>query len=171
MYDLTGLRNFLIYELYQHTEVPLVPQNSADPRPPKPFNTYNFISPYVPQAGQPAFTTHDKVIEDENWIEYRRWELPTITISFNSYANGISECWQKAMKLKEWFAIKGYRDLKDEGIIVASIEGMEDRTILLDETNYEHRVGFDVILRVVSEASGLVETIEKVEVNDNTYEE
>ena len=171
MYDLTALRNWLVNEIYQHTEVPLVPQNSADPRPPKPFSTYNFISPYIPQAAQPALIRHDKVVEDENWVEYKRWELPTITISLNSYASGISDCWQKAMELKEWFAMKGYRSLKDEGIIVASIEGMEDRTLLLDETNYEYRVGFDVVLRVVSETSRLVETIEKVEVNENTYEE
>ena len=163
MYDLTALRNWLVNEIYQHTEVPLVPQNSADPRPPKPFNTYNFISPYVPQAAQPALTRQDKEIEGENWVEYKRWELPTITISLNSYAADTADCWDKAMELKEWFTMKGYRDLPDEGIIVASIEGVEDRTLLLDETNYEYRAGFDVILRVVSETSRLVETIEEVE--------
>ena len=163
MYDLTGLRNWLVYQLYQHTDTPMVPQNSPDSRPPKPFNTYNFISPYIRQPAQPAMTTKEEIVNGESWIRYERWELPTLTISFNSYSNDITECWQKAMEIREYFALQGYRDLKKEEVIVASIESMEDRTLLLDETSYEFRVGFDVILRVVSETSKLIETIEEVQ--------
>ena len=163
MYDLTALRNWLIYELYQYTdETPVVPQNSPNPRPPKPYYTYNFISPYVRQPAFPALVMNDVSIDGEDWIRYDRWELPTITVSFNTYASDLMTAYDKALHLREYFAMYGYMGLKSEGVIVARMEAVEDRTLLLDETDYEYRAGFDIILRVVSETSRLIETIEEV---------
>ena len=163
MYDLTALRNWLIYELYQYTdETPIVPQNSPDSRPPKPYYSYNFISPYIRQSAFPALTTETTSKDGQEWIIYTRWELPTITISLNAYDSDLMTAYSKALHLREYFAMHGYRDLKSEGVIVARMEDVQDRTLLLDDTDYEYRAGFDVILRVVSETSRLIETIEEV---------
>ena len=166
MYDLIALRNWLIYELHQYTdETPIVPQNSPDSRPPKPYYTYNFISPYIRQAAFPVLTTEVTTKDGEEWIVYTRWELPTITISLNAYDSDLMTAYSKALHLREYFAMHGYRALKDEGVIVARMEDVQDRTLLLDETDYEYRAGFDIILRVVSETSRLIETIEKADIN------
>ena len=171
MYNLTGLRNWLMYELYLYTEeTPIVPQNSPNQKPPKPFYTYNFISPYIQQPAFPALITTDVTIDGEDWIRYDRWELPTITVSFNSYASDLMTAYDKALDIRSYFAIHGYMNLKNEGVIVARIEAVEDRTLLLDDTDYEYRAGFDVILRVVSDVSRLIETIEEVHYTVNEEE-
>jgi len=170
MYDLTNLRNWLIAKLYEYVEIPIVPQNSADPQPPKPFYTYNFISPYIPEPAFPAYTLEDKTIDGESWLAYHRWELPTITISLNAYANDLTECWQKALVLRQYFAIDGYMDLKQEGVIVATKTAVEDRAALLNDMAYEYRAGFDAILRVVSHTSRLIETIDEVRYSVNEEE-
>jgi len=160
MFDLVTLQNLIIRNIYSHTGIPVVPTNDAAERPSYPFHTYNVIAPYSPRAAQVVLSLEDK---PDDYIEYTRWELPSITISFNTHSDKIDECRDRAMDLRSWFEFEGYPALKEEQVIVTEVTAMEDRTQLMDGIEYQYRVGFDVRMRVVSEAVRTVETIKEVE--------
>jgi hypothetical protein len=67
------------------------------------------------------------------------------------------------MHARRWFALDGRDGLQGRGIVVARIEPVQDRSLILDETEAEYRAGFDVGLRVCSQISIDIETIEMVE--------
>ncbi|MBW2672319.1 MAG: hypothetical protein JRD89_02735 [Deltaproteobacteria bacterium] len=163
-YDLAALRDWLVQRLYEHTRVPVVPQNSPGPRPPYPFHAYTVTSPYIVTSQQPAAMVREDIEIDETaWIKYMRYDLPTVVISFSTYSDKMVECWMENELLRSWFVVDGCQDLADEDIVVTEIGAVQDRSTVMADIEQEYRVGFDVRLRLVEERSRTIEPIEQVE--------
>lgn len=159
MFDITKIQNLIVRNLYTHTGIPVVPTNDVAERPPHPYHSYNFIVTAAPRTAGVVLEVEEK---PQDYIEYTRWELPSITISFNTHSDKLVECREKALELRSWFEFAGYPVLKAEDIIVTEVTAAEDRSQVLDAIEYQYRVGFDVRMRVVSESSRMVETINEV---------
>lgn len=121
----------------------------------KTFISHKFISPYTPQVGYE--------LNDGETLELV--SNPTITVSLTVYSKDKGEALNLAHRLMQWFRFNGYEYLKEHDLIVESIEPMQDRTVFL-ETTYDHRVGFDVVLRTTDKAEKKIDVIEQVELND-----
>lgn len=64
----------------------------------------------------------------------------------------------------------GKSALKSQNVVVARVEAVQDRSTILGDTVAEYRAGFDVALRVQSEISIDIETIETVEYDSTRSE-
>lgn len=162
MYDVIELRNWLVGRLYQYLEMPVVP-NDDSPRPAKPFLAYTITSPYIPQAAPPVIEYSDVVVDSHNWSRKQRTEYPTIIWSITAVADTQQGCYAAVLQARRWFALDGRDELQARGIVVARQESVQDRSLILDETQAEYRAGFDVALRVYSQISIDIETIETVD--------
>lgn len=131
---------------------------SGVPRPPLPFISHKLIS-YVPQAKSETHT-----FDGEN-VVVKQTEHPLQTLSLSVYADTQAEAQGVALALKDWFDFTGREYLSENGIVVVRIENIQDRTVFL-ETDYEFRVGFDVILRTKREVTKKIEHIETTIVNN-----
>lgn len=138
---------------------------NSDPRPDTQdgidsFISHKFTSPYIPGG----------IIEQHDGETLVHSATPTMTLSLTCYAPVKGDAMNLAMKLRDWFSFMAYEYLKDNDLIVESIEAMSDRTSFL-ETGYDNRIGFDVILRTSHEIKKDIETIERVELNKRSIEE
>ena len=155
MIDYGAIRDVLRAGIWQHMRVFFVDLENGDPRPPHPFISHKFITPYMEESGYE--------INDEDTL-IRESQL-TMTLSLTVYATSKTEALNIAHQLRQWFQFYGYEYMVEHGLVVVTIEGLEDRTTFL-ETDYEHRVGFDVVLRTVDRVERKIDTIERVELND-----
>lgn len=155
MLDYAAIREVLRSGIWEHMRLFFVDLESGDPRPPYPFISHKFITPYLEEAS-------NEVNDGETLI---RETQATMTVSFTVYSNDKTEALNTAQRLWQWFRFHGYEHLAEHDIVVVTLEGMEDRTTFL-ETDYEHRVGFDVVLRTVDRAERRIDTIESVELNN-----
>jgi len=157
MIDYGAIREVLRAGIWQHMRVFFVDLENGDPRPPHPFISHKFITPYMEESGYE--------INDEDTL-IRESQL-TMTLSLTVYATSKTKALNVANQLQQWFRFHGYEYLANHGLVAVTIEGLEDRTTFL-ETDYEHRVGFDVVLRTVDRVERKIDTIERVELNDGT---
>lgn len=153
--DYEAIRETLRAGIWQHMRVFFVDLESGDPRPPYPFISHKFTTPYLPEAEHER-SDGDKLIRETQ---------ATMTVSLTVYSRDKTEALNTAHRLWQWFRFHGYEYLAEHGLVVVTLEGIEDRTTFL-ETDYEHRVGFDVVLRTVDRAEREIDTIEHVELND-----
>lgn len=179
MFDIVGHRNWMINQLYAFTRILFVPNNG--PRPEKPFVAYTIIAPYIPQEAPPVIQYSDIVkpiepesrnpdqpevvteVVTENWSRKQRMEYPTVVWSFTAVSTDVSQCYKTIMQIRQWFELNGKDALQGENIVVARVEPVLDRSLIIEEIQPEYRVGFDVALRVSSKISIDVETIESVD--------
>lgn len=179
MFDIVGHRNWMINQLYAFTRILFVPNNG--PRPEKPFVAYTIIAPYIPQEAPPVIQYSDIVkpiepesrnpdqpevvpeVVTENWSRKQRMEYPTVVWSFTAVSTDASQCYETIMQIRQWFELNGKDALQGENIVVARVEPVLDRSLIIEEIQPEYRVGFDVALRVSSKISIDVETIESVD--------
>jgi len=155
MLDYGAIRETLRSGIWEHMRLFFVDLESGDPRPSYPFISHKFITPYLPEA-EHEINDDDKLIHETQ---------VTITVSLTIYSRDKTEALNTAHRLWQWFRFHGYEHLAEHGLVVVTLEGMEDRTTFL-ETDYEHRVGFDVVLRTVDRAERVIDTIERVELNN-----
>lgn len=157
MIDYGAICEALRSGIWEHMRLFFVDLESGDPRPPYPFISHKFITPYLPEA------EHER--NDDNKLI--RETQATMTVSLTVYSHDKTEALNTAHRLWQWFRFYGYEYLVEYGLVVVAIEPMEDRTTFL-ETDHEHRVGFDVVLRTVDKAEREIDTIERVELNNET---
>ncbi len=166
--NLKLIRNTIVYNLYKYTGVPVIEMEQTSKKPNYPFIGYKFIVPYNKDKTQGIFD--EKLIPSLNKnFEYDIEETvifqPKITLSITVYSNDSLEAQELANRAHDWFVHVGYYDLADINVTVVDTLAFGDRTLLIVD-DYEHRVGFDTILRTVDEIKRVVETIE-----DYTLEE
>jgi len=65
-----------------------------------------------------------------------------------------------------WLKTAGYFELEEKGIVVVSMEPIQNRDTILGDVTYERKQGFDVRLRVLGEVTYTVEDIDNVELNN-----
>lgn len=171
MIDYTAIRTAIVSGLTAHLGVPVVMLAQDAPRPPYPFVGYRFTVPYGAEPGLPVETGEQVSSTDPDWehdYRYRQQSQPMMTLSVTAYTEEPDASNALALAALEWFQFQGYQHLKDSGIIVLPGSTVQDRDIQLVDY-YERRQGFDVILRVGSELTRTVPTIESVEI-DQTVE-
>jgi hypothetical protein len=165
--NIQAIRNGIVAGLYNHLQKPVIMAEQAENKPTYPYLSYKFIVPYNPDTGRGIEVS--KLIPSDNPdfeydFEETKIQQPTMTISFTAYSLDSLESQELALKAREWMDHIGYYDLKRLGVVVVSVEAMGNRdTLIVDE--YERKVGFDVIIRVVHEVKRRLETIEEVNLN------
>lgn len=185
MMDYATIRNGIVSGLYQHLQLPVVPTDTSQPKPPYPFVSYKFSTLYRPDASvlirspvenvepeeptEPVEPTEPEEPEEpeepffEYDIQYTLKEQPQMVLSISTYSLDEAEAHDKALEAQAWFKLIGYHDLKGMNLVVVGVTTLQDRSILIVD-NFEKRIGFDVILRTSIETKARVETIEKLSI-------
>lgn len=163
MIDFPAIRNVLVKELATFLSSQVVMLDQAHKKPPLPFLGYKVTTPYAPERGGAAET--DETVPSANPdfeydIERTATEQPTMTISFTAYADTEDEAVALALQAQEWVRFSGYDTLSDNNMVVVETTAVQNRdTLLVDD--YERRQGFDVILRVTSQSTKRIDTLEQ----------
>jgi len=160
MIDYNQIKEILRAGIWNDLRTFFVDLENGDPRPDEQENITEFISH---KFTSPLISSND--IEDTDNETMTLSSIVTMTVSFTCYADSKTNALNLAYKLRNWFNFKGYDYLKENNIVVASIEAMTDRTSFL-ETGYDHRAGFDVILRTSDVLKRDIEIVETVELNN-----
>lgn len=160
MMDYATIRNGIVAGLYQHLQVPVVPTDTNQPKPPYPFVSYKFTTLYRPDSSvmvrSPVPST-DPTFEQD--VEYTLKEQPQMVLSVSTYSEDEAEAYSLALQVQAWFKLHGYRHLKELNLIVVDTTALQERSVLIVD-NFEKRIGFDVILRTYSEEKARGESIE-----------
>lgn len=160
------IRNAIVKGLYKHLGMIPIPLEDLQPKEKYPYLTYNFINPYTQFRGQGNEYRGPVPSKDERFefdIEETLKLEPQATISINAYSKDKSEAQELSKRAMDWFQYEGYQYLSDNNIVVVNTEAMGDRTVQIIDF-YEHRVGFDVIIRFADEIKRRYETIEAIKV-------
>lgn len=145
-----------------YTKYTTVDTDNPHVKPEYPYYSYKMTNLYTPDP----FTGTNTQVNKIDTISQSVVLQPKITISFNSYSDDVVEANQAALKAWEWFKFVGYLKLKDKNIIVVDVMSIQDRTVMLVD-DYEHRQGFDVVLRTTHTIEREIETIEKFEFKES----
>ncbi len=142
------------------------PKNPATNKPALPYMTMNFTSPYIPEGMQAIETIETIPHPGPNWshdIEYTRHSNDTMSASWNVYDNDIDRAHSVALRAQQWFAYDGLDYLRTKGVVVVSRTAVQNRDVFLVD-QWDRRLGFDVIFRVLSEIKRVVPTIESADI-------
>lgn len=162
----------IVKRLHELLNVPVVPTDNAGNKPAYPYLSYKVTTPRSKPNG--SITETELVASsDENFefdIQETIIEQPTFTVSISAY----DETFFSAMELAEE-ALKAvktglYYELKGVNAVVEDTSGVTDRTILIVD-HYEHRYGFDVMIRYTDETTLITETIEEFTFNQGGINE
>lgn len=163
--DYATMKNGIVSGLYQRLQVPVVPTDTTQPKPPYPFVSYKFTTLYRPDASvmvrAPVENTPEPELKPdfEYDVEYTLKEQPQMVLSISTYSLDEAAAYNLAIQVQDWFKLHGYRYLKENNLIVVNTTALQDRSILIVD-NFEKRIGFDVTLRTVHEQKTRVESIE-----------
>lgn len=165
--SLTTVRNLIVSKLYAKTAKPVIQMEQTATKPDYPFIGYKIIASDNREPGM-SIMERIGVVSTDPLFDYDIKETAidqvTATFSFNAYGEKSSDAYELAMTAKNYIEHNMYCDLKDIGAVVASVEAVGDRTVLI-ETSYEFRYGFDVIIRMVNSTERIVSTIEEININ------
>ena len=162
-----AIRDGIVEELQKQLQIPVVPTDTTQPKPPYPFVSYKFTTLYRPDASVMVRSPVENKPEPESElepefeydIEYTLKEQPQMVLSINTYSLDEAEAYDIAIQVQDWFKLHGYRYLKENNLVVVDTTSFHDRSILIVD-NFEKRIGFDVTLRTVHETKARVESIE-----------
>lgn len=129
------LKKLIAKGIHDSTGMLCVPETSSDPRPERPFITYNITT--IAEGMGKRITLYDPKgdLKRTDKINFN------ITASFNVYGDE-----DDAIAVYNHFKLYGYYDLKKEGFVVVSIEDFGNRDYI-EVDKVIRRQGFDVILR------------------------
>ncbi|MFP4457553.1 MAG: LIC_12616 family protein [Clostridia bacterium] len=178
MVDLDDFLDSLYQEIKDYTEIPQLLLGEEDIPPEHlvyPRGKMNFIIKSSPQPRHTIIQSR-KVIESEEEdfeddIEYSYLLQPDATLSINFYGKNVSEYVDRA---RQWFMIdKLGRDYlyENNDCVIKEITDTTNRKTFI-ETEYEDRLGFDVILgfsEIVRVTERTIETIE-MSLNEDEFE-
>lgn len=163
MVDYEAIAEALRAGLWAETGLLFVSLENGDPRPDTDeslpsdlhtFMSYKFTSPYINGAKHEEFA-------DDTLTQVEQF---TATLSITVYSKTKAGALALAVQARNWFEYAGYEYLEDNNIVCERTETIGDRTAFMD-TNYDHRVGFDAILRLVNETSKTTTSIDRVTIN------
>lgn len=160
MIDYNQIKEILRAGIWSDLRTFFVDLENGDPRPDEQDNITEFISH---KFTSPLINSNDIEQTDNDTVTLS--SIVTMTVSFTCYADSKVSALNLAYQLRNWFNFSAYDYLKENNIIIESIEPTTDRTSFL-ETGYDHRVGFDCILRTSTTSERDVDIIETVELNN-----
>ncbi|KAB8139267.1 hypothetical protein F9U64_01185 [Gracilibacillus oryzae] len=155
------ISEFIRSHLWDDHEIYFTDVESVKEKPPYPFVSHKFTSPYIEQAHGPNIA-----FDGAKEIETHTTQ-PTMTISFTVYSTDRDECLDAAISFRNWVSFLLPRYLEDErlDVVIVNVEQVQDRTVFI-ETEYEFRHGFDVMLRTTNSIQRQTDRIDYVEIND-----
>ncbi|MBU8908506.1 phage neck terminator protein [Desertibacillus haloalkaliphilus] len=164
MIDYVGIRTLIGSELYKYMNIPVIMSDQPGDKPSYPYIGYKIITPYI----RKSYSPHETVIKENGQAFLLVQTQPKMTISINAYDKSIDGATQRALQAHEWFSYLGRNRLKDSSVVVVETRDLENRDIVLEDVQYERRVGFDVTLRVNDILKVPIEEFESVEINNMT---
>lgn len=164
MIDYSEIKEVLREGIWNDLEVYFVELENEDPRPDNQEDIDRFISHKITT---PYMLDGKMEYNDGNTLV--RESTAKMTISLTCYSRDKGKVLSLCRELVNWFDFQGYEYLKDNDLIVVSVESVTDRTTFL-ETGYDNRIGFDVILRTTDRATREIDVIETVSINDDVIE-
>lgn len=163
----------IVKRLHELLNVPVVPTDNIGKKPGYPFLSYKVTTARSKPKGHPIMV--NELVDSgnplfESDIKETAIEQPTFTISFMAYAATAFDAEGLAQTALAMVNHGLYYELKDINAVVASIEAVGDRTIQIVD-HYENRYGFDAIIRITSEASRIIETMEEFNITGGIINE
>lgn len=116
-------------------------------KPPYPYATIQVISGYIEEGTGAILQKH---IKETDKLQITRREFPQTTLSITCISNEKNEAIKMATDTLQYLKFTGRHELKEDDIIVIEAGNIQDRSIILEDIQYEYRYGLDVRLRVVS---------------------
>lgn len=161
--SVTTVTKLIVKRLHEILNVPVVPTDNVGAKPPYPFVSYKITTARTASDRQPIMV--EELVKSTNPlfefdVKETAIEQPSLTISFMAYAAAAFDAGGLAQLVLDTVNHSLYYELKDANAVVASIEAVGDRTILIADA-YEYRYGFDVVIRITTEASRIIETMEE----------
>ncbi|GAK01506.1 hypothetical protein [Geomicrobium sp. JCM 19055] len=158
------LLDTLLWLVWDETELIMVDVESDHPKPDNyPYVARKITSPWS------SSSESERYEEAEGGVKVVVTSQPTLTLSLTVYSDKKDDALDSADELLK--ALKrNYMQLSERGIVLANFEPMTDRTVFGDIT-YEHRIGFDIQIRIEDEYSYTVEAIDTVISNEEAIGE
>lgn len=156
----------IVKRLHEILNLPVVPTDNVGKKPEYPYASYKIITARGKTEGQPIIES-ELVASANPLFEYdikeTAIEQPTFTISFMAYAAAAFDASGLAQMAQDGLKHSLYYELEDINAVVVDTTDVADRTALI-VGNYENRYGFDAIIRITTEASRIVETMEVINI-------
>lgn len=146
-------------QLRSDTGINVIQANSKGPVPALPYGVYNITSPYIKGTGREDSSYY----ESNNELNLNRYEEFRVTLSINTYGTTNENAIDLALQIRKWFLFYGEDFLSSLNVVLIEATAIENRTTFLVDS-YEYKHGFDVQLRMIDIDNGIVDWIEKAEI-------
>lgn len=166
MIDFKTIKNAIAQGLYDYTGDLVVSADRKQKKPPYPFISLKFQNVLTNVPDYPSET----IFPDGEELKVTQVMNPNMTLSITCIGEYEQDAIDLALHAYGWFKTAGYYELEQQNVVVASLEPITNRNIVLGEVEYEYRHGFDVRLRVNGELTYAVNSIDRVEVNKGWIE-
>ncbi|MFC2948535.1 phage neck terminator protein [Virgibacillus sediminis] len=150
------VRNNLIQALYNHLNIPIIPDDDDGSIPPRPYVVYSVTSDNQKNGSDSITYTETDTGFTKTYANQKE-----ASYSFNAHSDSRDEALEICYNLIEYFERIGRDILNDKGIAVAEVSTTQNRSVLLGE-HYERRHGFDVRIRYVDRSEYEEEPIEEL---------
>lgn len=161
----------IVKRLHEILNLPVVPTDNVGKKPDYPYVSYKMITARSESGGEiiesELVTSADPLFEFD--IKETAITQPTFTLSFMAYAAAAFDASGLAQMALDTVNHSLYYELQDINAVVADIGVVGDRSIQIVD-HYEHRYGFDVIIRITNEASRIIETMEEINITGGINE-
>ncbi|MEA4805086.1 LIC_12616 family protein [Acetobacterium wieringae] len=161
----------IVKRLHEILNLPVVPTDNVGKKPDYPYVSYKMIVARSESGGEimesELVPSADPLFEFD--IKETAITQPTFTLSFMAYAAAAFDASGLAQMALDTVNHSLYYELQDINAVVADIGVVGDRSIPIVD-HYEYRYGFDTIIRITTEASRIVETMEEINITGGINE-
>ncbi len=161
----------IVKRLHEILNLPVVPTDNVGKKPDYPYVSYKMIVARSESGGEimesELVPSADPLFEFD--IKETAITQQTFTISFMAYAAAAFDASGLAQLALDTVNHSLYYELQDINAVVVDIGAVGDRTIQIVD-HYEHRYGFDAIIRITNEASRIIETMEEINITGGINE-
>lgn len=159
----------IVKRLNQILNKPVVPTDNTGKKLDYPFLSYKVTTARSASDGE---IVESELVASANPlfefdIKETAIEQPTFTVSFTAYAAAAFDASGLVLMALDALKHSLYYELKDVNAVVVNIEAVGDRTIQIVD-HYEYRYGFDAIIRIATQTSRIVETMEEIKLGGTT---
>ncbi|WP_088005606.1 phage neck terminator protein [Indiicoccus explosivorum] len=153
-----SIRNALVQALYNHLQIPIIPDDDDGEIPERPYVLYSVIR----DNGKNG---HDSITHGETAAGFVKTyaNQKEATYSFTAHSENRDEALDYCYGLIEYFERTGRTLLADHGIAVIEVSSTQNRSVLLGD-HYERRHGIDVRIRYVDSSKYQEEPMDEINI-------
>lgn len=156
----------ILQELEDYLSCSVIFADQAAPKPPYPYLTLKVIIDNISNGNHPSITNEE---DGDNFKQVATMQN-SISISITGYGREFESVERLVKKAHDWFHFIGKKTLKGLGMVVSSVEAIQNRDSLIVD-DYERRRGFDVMLRYTSIVKRRSEKLESASLEINRIKE